>query len=850
MKIAVLALSLNEQYDAVCFDVLFQFDALLHLLGAENVALFSQHTPPDVRPGIAVGNETKFKNWCERHPDGVVIFHYCDSTNIFDDFLKGLKNQVVVRWHNNTPPWFNMNSNGQAIHAQSGYENIVSYIDRPQIRFWVNSEFTARQLRALGCDASRIDTVFPGTRFLTLDDSRTTPCPTADEKDGFDLLFVGRTVQHKGHLNAIAVANALRHLTGKRVTMHFAGKRDPSMHRFNHKLDEAVNNSAAQILFHGLVSSRTLSELFAKADTFLCVSEHEGFGLPVFEALYNDLPVVAWANTAFEELLEGHPFAFPYFDASVFAAAISTLHDRDARRFVLDAQQVVKARYTYPVLEAQLQHACNRLDKARQTPPEVSGPIASVEESDIAATLTHLKREIAQQFPQRDRALIHDSGDNLVSLLDLQQYRQHFEQQKAYRFAPLIPSDQRRVHIDPIEQSSRDAVFSGEALYWPQAAYDGCLLWGPYIGLQPGDYIASFRLVTTSPNGKGSVLLDVNSTSGILASRSLPLQKLAYGTSFELPFSVSNIKDWLEFRLTAKDGLEGDLTFHGVGLRSAKTSSAAAKRQVQRDIAFFPPQANGIDIDPTSLSIRTIRLRKTSPAHVLRHEETISLPAGHHILDVQLNAANNTAVEITVKVEDGSTLFADICYTHATFPVVPRFPLQVHSDRQRPIRLVITAEGPGAEEAEYSGTFVTTIPAKLPPFRPRYFPLPAFMLKRRAMNAMRQRQFELAALAFEQLARKRSLTSGEWVQYGHALKEIGDDLGAETAYCNAIDLSPGDLETCLHLAHLYLKIHRVEKARALFEGLLSSGSFVVPARNGLQHIASLATVPDNSNSEH
>ena len=51
------------------------------------------------------------------------------------------------------------------------------------------------------------------------------------------------------------------------------------------------------------VSNGALGAYYRNCDAFICLSEHEGFGVPVLEALWNDLPVVAYDAGAVGEVL-------------------------------------------------------------------------------------------------------------------------------------------------------------------------------------------------------------------------------------------------------------------------------------------------------------------------------------------------------------------------------------------------------------------------------------------------------------------------------------------------------------------------------------------------------------------
>src|SRR5262249_60208641 len=57
------------------------------------------------------------------------------------------------------------------------------------------------------------------------------------------------------------------------------------------------------VVFTGTVSQAQLAAHYRAADLFLCLSEHEGFCLPLLEAMRNDIPVVAYDAGAEGELV-------------------------------------------------------------------------------------------------------------------------------------------------------------------------------------------------------------------------------------------------------------------------------------------------------------------------------------------------------------------------------------------------------------------------------------------------------------------------------------------------------------------------------------------------------------------
>src|SRR5262249_59868251 len=57
------------------------------------------------------------------------------------------------------------------------------------------------------------------------------------------------------------------------------------------------------VVFTGTVSQAQLTAHYRAADLFLCLSEHEGFCLPLLEAMRHGIPVVAHEAGAVGELV-------------------------------------------------------------------------------------------------------------------------------------------------------------------------------------------------------------------------------------------------------------------------------------------------------------------------------------------------------------------------------------------------------------------------------------------------------------------------------------------------------------------------------------------------------------------
>jgi tetratricopeptide (TPR) repeat protein len=87
----------------------------------------------------------------------------------------------------------------------------------------------------------------------------------------------------------------------------------------------------------------------------------------------------------------------------------------------------------------------------------------------------------------------------------------------------------------------------------------------------------------------------------------------------------------------------------------------------------------------------------------------------------------------------------------------------------------------------------------------------------KADEANKGRNWPVAAACYARALAKSPSLAPIWVQYGHALKELGDRGMAEVAYREAIRLEPNNPDTHLQLGHLLKLLGRVEAARAAFQ---------------------------------
>jgi glycosyltransferase involved in cell wall biosynthesis len=99
------------------------------------------------------------------------------------------------------------------------------------------------------------------------------------------------------------------------------------------------------VVFAGHVDDDELLAYYSLADVFVCLSEHEGFGVPLVEAMLLGVPVVAYDAGAVADTLQGGGVLLRERDPVAVAEIVEQIVSRsDLRRVVLASQARAMAR--------------------------------------------------------------------------------------------------------------------------------------------------------------------------------------------------------------------------------------------------------------------------------------------------------------------------------------------------------------------------------------------------------------------------------------------------------------------------------------------------------------------------
>jgi L-malate glycosyltransferase len=149
---------------------------------------------------------------------------------------------------------------------------------------------------------------------------------------GADLLFVGKVSPHKAPHDLVKMLAVLRRLYDPSARLHLVGT--PLGERYQAALLEFIDELglADAVFVTGSVDVAQLESYYRAADVFVCASEHEGFCVPLIEAMGHGVPVVAYGVAAIPETVGEAGLVLSQKDPLLFASAVArVLDDADLR---------------------------------------------------------------------------------------------------------------------------------------------------------------------------------------------------------------------------------------------------------------------------------------------------------------------------------------------------------------------------------------------------------------------------------------------------------------------------------------------------------------------------------------
>ena len=277
------------------------------------------------------GDVRPFTDRAARSGD-ITIFHYALPSPMTDAFAR-LTRGRVLQYHNVTPArFFAPYDAGVFRLAALGRRELVQLVGQADAALG-DSEFNRQELVELGFTNTG---VFPIA--VDFDRIRQAPRRPVLERllsDGLvNFLYVGRIAPNKKIEDYIRLAEQYKRYVDVHYRFVFVGKTDglPTYYAMVHALIAEYQMPVDRFVFTGPVPAADLAAYYRTAHVYLSLSEHEGFCVPLLEAMAVDVPVLAYGVTAVPDTLGGAGMQFFPKDLEYAAELLGELTYNDQLR--------------------------------------------------------------------------------------------------------------------------------------------------------------------------------------------------------------------------------------------------------------------------------------------------------------------------------------------------------------------------------------------------------------------------------------------------------------------------------------------------------------------------------------
>ena len=237
----------------------------------------------------------------ELEKNDILIYHLSTGTKLNHELHK-LKCKKVVVYHNVTPPCYFLDYSRLLFDLCQAALGEVKQLSETFDHGLADSYFNKSDLINYGykCPISVRPILIP------FNDYDKTPNEIVIKKyndNKTNILFLGRIAPNKKQEDVISAFYFYKKYYNEDARLFLVGSYE-DMEVYKNRLDEYVKKlEVDDVIFTGKISFDEILAYYKIANIFLCMSEHEGFCVPLVEAMYFEVPIIAYAAAAIPETL-------------------------------------------------------------------------------------------------------------------------------------------------------------------------------------------------------------------------------------------------------------------------------------------------------------------------------------------------------------------------------------------------------------------------------------------------------------------------------------------------------------------------------------------------------------------
>ena len=294
-------------------------------------------------------------------PNDVLILHYALPSGM-SAFLKETAAKKAIIYHNITPAHFWLPYDASLVRlattARDQLRELAEVIDRAA----GDSEYNRLELEKLRYGSTCVLPIFVDQERYRI---RPSPFIQKTVQDGlFNFLCVGRIAPNKKLEDVIRLYYFYKRFCTPLARLIFVGKTNvaPAYYSALKELTMRYGFMPDDVLFTGHVDWPELVAYYKTAHVLISMSAHEGFCVPLVEAMICDTPVLAYKSTAVPYTLGRAGIQFDKKDYPELAAISHQLRENATlRQRILETQREQLKRYDKAEIEKAIDEFLNPL---------------------------------------------------------------------------------------------------------------------------------------------------------------------------------------------------------------------------------------------------------------------------------------------------------------------------------------------------------------------------------------------------------------------------------------------------------------------------------------------------------
>lgn len=229
--------------------------------------------------------------------EDIVIFHFCGWEELALQILN-LNCKRIMLYHNVTYPYFFIGVNNKDAYFCANGQRYIRSIHGEFLKIIAPSHFSYNELVNMGW--KKKDVCFlPHPVSLEKKDVESR---VDGERSYRQFLSVGRIVSNKKIEDIIRIFDFYRSNYYSNAQLKLVGSINNDA--YYRALKQYIEiNDFRNIEFLSHISDEELDRLYRDSDIYLCMSEHEGFCIPLIEAMSYEIPVLAYNATAVHDTM-------------------------------------------------------------------------------------------------------------------------------------------------------------------------------------------------------------------------------------------------------------------------------------------------------------------------------------------------------------------------------------------------------------------------------------------------------------------------------------------------------------------------------------------------------------------